>query len=112
MRCRCAPAEGSAAARARLSGGTWAHIAWQYRGDRRETYSYNPDGTIDQIHVAQSTLEFVDGSTKLDVGGLGAYALLSDHSYDFLGRLTRQLDYLGGVVAYDRSVSYNGKRLR
>jgi len=92
-------------------GGTWQQIDWGYSGDRRETFAYNADGTLDHVHAAQSTLDFEDGATvgELTVGGLGGGALASDHSYDLLGRFKQQVDHKNDAAVYDRSVEYNGK---
>jgi YD repeat-containing protein len=94
-------------------GPGWAHVAYEYEADRRETFAYNADGTIDTINIAQQQLDYEDGTAQPELGGLGAMGadrLLSDHSYDAMGRLTHQVDYkLGGGAIYDRELTYNAK---
>lgn len=93
--------------RANLSG-TWTFVNQSYTGDRRESFTYNGDGTIDQVFAAESRLVFADGSTSMAVGDPGPASLISDYSFDLMGRLTRQIDYQrNGAVGYDRILRYN-----
>jgi len=62
------------------------------------------------VHAAEASLHFHDGATELQVVAPAGYRLVSDHSYDALGRLTSQVDHnKDGAVAYHRTLHYNGQ---
>ncbi|HEX8222848.1 MAG TPA: LysM peptidoglycan-binding domain-containing protein [Allosphingosinicella sp.] len=82
-----------------------------YDAETREDYSYDAGGVLSSVRVAQGGYtDNWDGT--LTVHGAPAYAQLrASYTNDLMGRVTRQIDWLGdGTSAgYDRTVTYNAK---
>jgi YD repeat-containing protein len=91
---------------------TWSYYDHDYWAQRRDTFAYNADGTLASVSINHDPLSFNNGATILSVGTMvGDGALKASYSYDAMGRLTRQQDWLGNGTdaGYDRQVVYNAK---
>ena len=82
-----------------------------YPGVRHEQYSYTAAGALETVRIAQSGYQqtFPTGYVVTDPPATGA--LKGSYTYDAMGRLTRQIDWIGdgANAAYDRQVTYNAK---
>ncbi|MEA3064796.1 MAG: hypothetical protein QOJ27_1242, partial [Sphingomonadales bacterium] len=82
-----------------------------YDADTREDYTYDAGGTLSAVRVAQSGyVDNYDGTLTVTAPPATG-ALRASYTYDSMGRLTHQVDWLGDGTnaAYDRTVTLNGK---
>ena len=82
-----------------------------YDADTREDYTYDTGGVLSAVRIAQgSYIDNYDG-TVTPTAAPAYGSLRASYTNDLLGRVTRQIDWLGDGTnaAYDRTVSYNGK---
>lgn len=87
------------------------YIYVQYNGEVREDYTYQADGTLSSVRIAKSGYEDnFDGTITVN-GPPATGALSASFTYDSLGRITHQTDWLGDGTnaSYDRLVTYNAK---
>jgi len=94
-------------------GGTWSNVNWTFSATEVETYGYTADGYLSTVSIAVQDLAATGdfGTTNPHADTIGASQLRSSHSYDAMGRETRQIDWIGNGTdaAYDRTVTYNAK---
>ena len=98
-------------------GGGWDpywgynYIDVPYDVQRREDYTYDGNGNLDTVRIAESS--YVDnGNGTVDPTPLPSTGVLrADHNFDAMGRLSQQIDYAsnGYTAVYHRSVNYNAK---
>jgi YD repeat-containing protein len=87
------------------------YISQYYDAEQREDYSYDTAGNLSGVRVGQSGY-YDNGDGTLTVTPPPATGdLKASYSYDTMGRLTRQIDWLwnGTNAGFDRSIFYNGK---
>jgi YD repeat-containing protein len=87
------------------------YITVTYDAEQREDYAYYGNGTLRTVRVGQSGYEDNQDGTLTVTAPPATGALKGSYTYDTLGRLTRQIDWLGNGAnaAYDRTLHYNGK---
>ncbi|HEV2817243.1 MAG TPA: LysM peptidoglycan-binding domain-containing protein, partial [Allosphingosinicella sp.] len=94
-------------------GGTWSSVNWTFSATEVETYVYTADGYLSTVSIAVQDLAATGdfGTTNPHADTIGASQLRSSHTYDAMGRETRQIDWIGNGAdaAYDRTVTYNAK---
>ena len=82
---------------------------------RKETYTYDNAGRLDQVQIAEGYLNWNPlNDPGIVVEPTGSGALRADFTYDLMGRTTRQLEYDGNGTAsanitFDRNLYYNAK---
>ena len=99
-------------------------VTYNFTNTRVETYAYNAAGQLETISINEATPEVVyDGPLGQPIGhetGTGTVEVTppsgpgtvrSSFEYDFMGRLTKQIDYAenGTTEIFYRDVHYNGK---
>ncbi|HYD37424.1 MAG TPA: hypothetical protein VEA60_07410, partial [Allosphingosinicella sp.] len=77
-----------------------------YDLDTLETYNYRADGALLDVRIAADQVDEGSGTVTA-----GSSQLRASYTSDALGRLTRQIDWLGNGTdaAYDRRIVYNAK---
>lgn len=89
--------------------GNWVDL--YYAAEQQETYTYNDTGTLAKVNISVGGyLDNTDGTvTAQPAYGLGGER--ATYTYDNLGRMTRQVDWLGDHTdaGYDHQVFYNAK---
>ena len=82
-----------------------------YDSERREDYGYNSAGALSEVRLAQGGYYDDGNGNPVPTPPPAVGALRGSFTYDLMGRLTRQIDWLGDGTnaAYDRSVWYNAK---
>jgi YD repeat-containing protein len=93
--------------------GAWSNVTWTFSATEVETYGYTADGYLSTVSIAVQDLAATGdyGTTNPHADTIGASQLRSSHSYDAMGRETRQIDWIGNGTdaAFDRTVTYNAK---
>ncbi len=87
------------------------YLTVPYDADSREDYTYDAAGALATVRIAQSGY-YDNGDGTLTVTPPPATgALRASYTHDLMGRMTRQIDWLGDGTnaAYDRTVTLNGK---
>lgn len=89
--------------------GSWVQTS--YEGETRENYGYNAGGYLSTVRIAKSGYIDNGDGTVTATPAEGPGELKSSHTHDLLGRLTRQIDWLGDGTnaAYDHTIVYNEK---
>jgi YD repeat-containing protein len=88
------------------------YIEVSYQGQKREIYRYDAAGRVSQVELAETYWTTDSNGNVVSDGMLDSSGwTVGTHSYDAMGRLTRQIDYdpNSGQVAYDRQATYNNK---
>jgi YD repeat-containing protein len=82
-----------------------------YDAETREDYTYDAGGNLSAVYVAQSGYYDNWDGTLTVTPPPATGDLKGSYTYDTMGRLTRQIDWLynGSNAGYDRTVTYNGK---
>ena len=82
-----------------------------YEADSREDYAYDAGGNLSTVHVAQSGYYDNWDGTLTVTPPPATGELKGSYTFDTLGRLTRQIDWLynGSNAGYDRTIAYNVK---
>jgi hypothetical protein len=82
-----------------------------YTGERVETYAYRHDGALEAVSIAQSGATVNSDGTVTVSAPPAIGALKASFTYDAMGRLKRQIDWLadGADAGYDRTLTYNAK---
>ncbi len=92
------------------NGGGSSTTEVTYRQEQIERYDYTVDGHLDKVYISKGGYDDQYDGTVLPVPAVDLVELLASYTYDTLGRVTRQIDYLvGGATGYDRQVAYNAK---
>ncbi|WP_289024778.1 LysM peptidoglycan-binding domain-containing protein [uncultured Sphingomonas sp.] len=91
--------------------GDWVNVNAMvpYEAERREDYAYDADGRLSAVYLAESGY-YDNGDGTLTVTAPPATGgLKANYYYDGMGRLTRQVDWLGYgySAAYDHTLTYN-----
>jgi YD repeat-containing protein len=82
-----------------IKSGTFnGNLDWYWQ-DSKEEYYYDNAGNLSQVKYAA----WREGNA------VPATAVISDLTYDAMNRVTRQTDYQGSSVYYDRLLTYNSK---
>ena len=87
------------------------YISVPYDADTNEDYTYDSAGNLSTVRVAQSGY-YDNGDGTLTVTPPPSVGdLKGSYTFDTLGRLTHQVDWLGNgnYAGYDRTVAYNNK---
>ncbi|WP_010545477.1 LysM peptidoglycan-binding domain-containing protein, partial [Sphingomonas elodea] len=90
--------------------GSWgAYVTAIYDAARRENYTYDADGNLATVSIAQSGYSDNGDGTASPLP-LGYAQLKSRYEYDGQGRMTRQIDFQwdgnsNGTAAYDRQIT-------
>jgi YD repeat-containing protein len=82
-----------------------------YDQQTREDYTFDNGGVLTSVRIAQGSYTDNGDGTVTPTAPPAYAALRASFTNDLLGRVTRQIDWLGDGTnaAYDRTVSYNGK---
>jgi YD repeat-containing protein len=87
------------------------YISVPYDADTREDYTFDAAGNLATVRVAQSGYTDNGDGTLTVTPPPATGELKGSYTFDLLGRMTRQIDWLynGTNAGYDRSVVYNTK---
>jgi YD repeat-containing protein len=87
------------------------YIQVPYDAHQREDYSYDGNGNLDTVRVAESSYSDNGDGTVSPTPLPATGTVRADHYFDAMGRLGRQVDFAsnGSTAVYDRSVYYNAK---
>ncbi|HYD39126.1 MAG TPA: LysM peptidoglycan-binding domain-containing protein [Allosphingosinicella sp.] len=91
------------------SGGQY--ILVYYDLETREDYTYDNGGVLTSVRIAQGGYTENGDGTVTPTPAPTYAALRASFTNDLMGRVTRQIDWLGdgANAGYDRTVTYNGK---
>ncbi|HEX8225714.1 MAG TPA: polymorphic toxin-type HINT domain-containing protein [Allosphingosinicella sp.] len=87
------------------------YISVPYDADTREDYTFDAAGNLSTVRSAQSGYTDNGDGTLTVTPPAATGDLKASYTFDLLGRMTRQIDWLynGTNAGYDRSVVYNTK---
>ncbi|OSZ68873.1 hypothetical protein CAP40_10145, partial [Sphingomonas sp. IBVSS2] len=80
-----------------------------YEAERREDYAYDADGRLSAVYLAESGYSDNGDGTLAVTAPPATGGLKANYYYDGMGRVTRQVDWLGYgySAAYDHTLTYN-----
>lgn len=91
---------------------TYTPIILTFFDTIHENYTYNADGSLIEVRIARSDTYEVTGGVITGIPPTAPGDVRSNFTYDAMGRLTRQTDWLGNGTnaGYDRyNIVYNAK---